>query len=171
MSETASGFVRALAALRERGVEFVLVGVGGINFYARTPGGAFATRDLDAFLAPEIENLRRALGVLSRLGYSLEAGNEPFVDIDDAAVLGRILERAASLRAIHPEAGEIDLLTAIAGFGYAELSEDATTFAVAGTEVRVGRLEKLLQSTQASGRPNDLAFLEAFRARALDDES
>ena len=38
MSQRASGFVRALSALREAGVDFVVVGVGGINFYARTPG-------------------------------------------------------------------------------------------------------------------------------------
>lgn len=170
MSEPVSGFVRALAALSERGVDFV-VGVGGINFYARTPAGAFATLDLDAFLAPGVENLQRALGVLSEIGYSFEAGREPFLEVDDAVVLGRILERGASLRAIHPEAGELDLLTSISGFDYEELSEDATTFAVAGVEVRVGRLEKLLRSKEASGRPKDLAFLQAFRARVLDDES
>lgn len=160
-----------MAALRGRGVEFVLVGVGGINFYARTPAEAFATLDLDVFLAPGVENLRRALGVLSELGYSFEAVREPFRDIDDALVLGRILERGASLRAIHPEASEIDLLTSISGFDYAELSEDATTFEVAGVAVRVGRLEKLLRSKEASGRPKDLAFLQAFQARALDEES
>jgi predicted nucleotidyltransferase len=109
--------------------------------------------------------------VRSRLGCSFEAADESLVDIDDAVVPGRILARGASLRAIHPEAGEIDLLTSISGFGSAELSEDATTFEVAGAEVRVGRLEELLQSKQASGRPKDLAFLEAFRARALDEES
>ena len=46
VSQPASGFTRALAALREAGVEFVVVGVGGINFYARTPGEGFATVDL-----------------------------------------------------------------------------------------------------------------------------
>ena len=48
MSEPISGFTRALAALGEGGVEFVVVGVGGINFYARTPADAFATLDVDA---------------------------------------------------------------------------------------------------------------------------
>jgi hypothetical protein len=33
---TASGFVRALSALRRAGVDLVVVGVGGVNFYART---------------------------------------------------------------------------------------------------------------------------------------
>ena len=56
MSQTVSGFARALAALGEAGVEFVVVGVGGINFYARTPADAFATLDIDALLAPTSEN-------------------------------------------------------------------------------------------------------------------
>ena len=64
MSETASGLARALAALGEAGVEFVVVGVGGINFYARTPADAFATLDVDALLAPAVENLELALRVV-----------------------------------------------------------------------------------------------------------
>ena len=47
MSQPASGFTRALAALREAGEDFVVVGVGGINFYARTPGQVSATVDLE----------------------------------------------------------------------------------------------------------------------------
>jgi len=40
VSQPASGFARALAALREAEIDFVVVGVGGINFYARTPNAA-----------------------------------------------------------------------------------------------------------------------------------
>jgi predicted nucleotidyltransferase len=170
VSEPASAFVRALTALSEAGVEFVVVGVGGINFYARTPSQAFATIDLDALLPPAVENLARALEVLGELGYAFEAGGEPFVDTADSLVLRRIVERGTSLAAIHPEASELDLMTSISGFGYSELAEDATPFEVAGTIVRVGRLEKLLRSKQASGRPKDLEFLRAFEARAADDD-
>ena len=80
-----------------------------------------------------------------------------------------MVERGASLSAIHPQLGQIDLMTSIAGFRYSELSSDATPFTVAGTEVRVGRLEKLLRSKRASGRPKDLEFLRAFEARSADD--
>ena len=72
MSQTASGFTRALAALWEAGVEFVVVGVGGVNFYARTPGEVFATVDLDALLRPAAGNLAVALQVLSGIGYTFE---------------------------------------------------------------------------------------------------
>jgi hypothetical protein len=77
---------------REAGAEFVVVGVGGIDFYARTPAEAFATLDVDAFVAPAVDNLRRALRALSGLGDSFEAGGEPFVDLADSLVLGRIIE-------------------------------------------------------------------------------
>jgi predicted nucleotidyltransferase len=159
VSQSASGFARALSALGEAGVDFVVVGVGGINFYARTPGQVFATIDLDTLLPPVVENLSTALRVLSGFGYAFEAGE----------ILARVVANGACLTAIHPEEGQIDLMTSLAGFSYAELDDDATAFRVAGVEVRVGQLEKLLRSKECSGRPKDQEFLRAFEARAAED--
>jgi hypothetical protein len=169
VAQPASGFIRALTALQQAGVEFVIVGVGGINFYGRTPGQAFATLDLDALLPPVAEKLAAALRVLSALGYTFEAGGEPFVDREDAEVLTRVVANGACLTAVHPALGQIDLMTSLAGFSYDELEVDATIFRVAGTDVRVGRLEKLLRSKERSGRPKDLEFLRAFEARDAGD--
>lgn len=165
MAEPASGFARALQALAEAGVAYLVVGVSGINFYARTPGDAFATLDLDALLAPETGNLKRALSVLSGLGYGFEGGGEPFVDTDDDPTLARVVATGSSLSAVHPESGQIDLMTSIAGFAWDDLARDAARFRVGDVEVRVGSLEKLLRSKAASGRPKDVAFLSAFEAR------
>ena len=173
MTTSVSGFASALSALGEAGIRFVVGGVGGINFYARTPADAYATLDLDALIAPEAENLRRALEALAALGYDFEAGGEPFLDVDDASVLRRVIESGANISAIHREAGQIDLVTSISGFDFDGLAGDASLFDVAGTSVRVGRLAKLLESTASSGRAKDIAFLTAFGAtRAVDaDES
>ena len=164
MSEPASGFLRALEALVREGVAFVIVGVGGINFYARTPAHAFATLDLDALLEPTVENLGKALRALAALGYAFEAGREPFLDLADEEALGGLVRHRATLSAQHPEAAQLDLLLAVDGFRYDELAADARTFRVAGVDLRVGALEKLLRSKEASGRPTDRAFLEAFEA-------
>jgi len=72
---------------------------------------------------------------------------------------------------IHPDAGQLDLLLSISGFSYPEIESDAAEFRVAQANVRVGSLEKLLRSKQASGRPKDLEFLRAFEARASDAEN
>ena len=96
MSSPASGYLLALAALNEAGVEYVVVGVGGINFYARTPALASATLDLDLLLAPEPANLGAALRALSGAGFSFSAGGEPFVELEDGAVLARVIENGAA---------------------------------------------------------------------------
>ena len=72
MSEADSGFVRALSALGDAGVAFVIVGVGGINFYARTPADAFATLDVDALVEMELEESRPRPHTL---GTFLSSGN------------------------------------------------------------------------------------------------
>ncbi len=168
MSRPASDFLPALTRWAEAHVAYVVVGVGGINFYARTPAHAFATLDLDALLEPRVANLRAALAVLSRLGYAIEAGGEPFVDLEDDEILQRVIQNGATLSAIHESGGQLDVMLSIAGFSYAELAADATVFRVGAVEVRVGRLEHLLRSKEASGRPKDLAFLRAFEARESD---
>lgn len=171
MSAPASGFLPGLSALVESGVEFVLVGVGGINFYARSPATAFATLDLDALLEPSVPNLRTALRALDARGYRFESGGEPFRDLDDETILARVVRRGASLSALHDAAGQLDLMLSISGYAYPELARDACSFRVGDLGVRVGRLEKLLRSKRESGRPKDLEFLRAFEARASDDEA
>ena len=170
VSQPTRGFARALAALREAGVDFVVVGVGGINFYARTPGQVFATIDLDALLPPVVSNLSAALRVLAERGYQFESAGEPFLDREDESVLARVVANGACLTATHSEEGQIDLMISIAGFTFAELDSDATPFEVGGALVRVGRLDKLLRSKERSGRAKDREFLRAFTARGSDEE-
>ncbi|MEX2208211.1 MAG: hypothetical protein WEF50_18465 [Myxococcota bacterium] len=158
-----------MAALAGAGVEFVLVGVGAINFYARDPAHAFATLDVDVLLAPRVANLRLALRTLAALDFRFESGGEPFLDVGDEAILATIVGRGATLCARHPSSAQLDLMVAITGFTYAELASDAIRFRVSDSEIPVGRLAKLLRSKQLSGRAKDRAFLEAFEARADDD--
>ena len=87
MAETASGFAQALAALAGAEVDSVIVGVGGINFYARDGAEAFATLDVDILLPPEPAQLRRALNALAARGFSFQAEGEPFLNGEDDAIL------------------------------------------------------------------------------------
>lgn len=170
MSAPGSAFEVGLAALAAAGVDFVLVGVGGINFYARDPAHAIATLDVDVLLAPRAANLRAALRALSECGFRFESGAEPFLDIDDDSALATIVERSATLCARHSSAAQLDLMVAITGFSYEELASDAVRFEVAGNEISVGRLGKLLRSKQLSGRPKDVAFLESFEAHVEEED-
>ena len=148
----------------------MIVGVGGINFYARTPAEAYATLDLDALLEPKVDNLRIALRVLGDMGYAFESGGEPFVDLDDESALETVVGNGVTLSAIDADAGEVDLLLSVSGYSYSDLASDSVEFRVADAVVRVGALDKLLSSKRASGRPKDVEFLRAFEARLAEDE-
>jgi len=169
VSPTPSGFVRGVDALASAGVEFVLVGVGGINFYARDGAHAFATLDLDLLLAPESSNFRCALKALSAGGFSFETGGEPFPDRNDETILARIVAAGGRVTAFHEDGAQLDLMLSVRGFLYADLAADARTFTVAGSQVRVGRLEKLLRSKELSDRPKDREFLRHFESREDED--
>lgn len=168
MSSLADPFVRALATLAEARVDFIIVGVGGINFFAKDPSEAVATRDLDILVRPAPEVLGTALSAFDRAGFYFEAGGEPFVDIADPDALAGVVGAGVTVAIRSDDGAEIDLMLSMSGFDFEGLAEDAVTFRVSGTEVKVGRLEKLLRSKELSGRPKDIAFLTMFKARNQD---
>jgi len=169
VSTPASPFLEALAALARVGSEFVVVGVAGINFYARDASGVVLTADLDLLLPPRVDALRTALAALSRTGFEFEAGGEPFIDVEDDAVLRRMIERGANVTAVTAQGVRIDLMPSLKGYRFDDLAGDAERFRVGDVEIRVGRLEKLLRSKELSDRPKDREFLRLFAARLRDE--
>jgi hypothetical protein len=66
-------FVDACRALIRDGVRFVVIGVWGANYYARSVGTTLATRDLDAFLPLDAHNLVLAWKACKSVGCSFHA--------------------------------------------------------------------------------------------------
>jgi predicted nucleotidyltransferase len=168
-SPASGGFLEALVALARARVDFVVVGVGGINFYARDASQAVETRDIDVLLAPRAEVLRDALAALAAAGFSFEAGGEPFVDLDDLPVLARVIERAAVVTAVDADGARVDLMLSGAGLRFDEVFAEAVRFRVEGAEVRVGRLETLVRAKELAGRPKDVEFLRMWAARLREE--
>ncbi len=164
MSPSASPPLGALIALARAGVPFFVVGVTGINFYAPDASRVVRTEDVDVLLAPRIEALRTALAALSGAGFSFRAGGEPFVDLDDRAVLGNVLARGATITAEDDAGARIDLMLSGLGLRFDDLAADAVSFRLGEVEVKVGRLEKLLRAKELAGRPKDVEFLRLYAA-------
>jgi len=169
VSPSASPFHVAIEALDRAGVEFVVVGVGGINFYARDASEVVRTVDLDVLLSRRVEVVRVALAALGSAGFVFEAGGEPFLDSADETVLERIVATGGNVVASF-EGARIDLMLSLAGFSFDELVADAERFRLGAVEVSVGRLEKLLRSKELAGREKDREFLRLFAARLRDEE-
>lgn len=157
--------LEALAALTRAGTPLVVVGVGGINFYASDASEVVATEDLDLLLAPRVDALKTALAVLDGLGFSFSAGDEPFLDIHDEGMLANAVRAGACLRARHPGGAALDLMLSGIGLAWEELSRDAVSFHVGDVDIRVGRLDRLLRAKELAGRPKDLEFLRLYASR------
>ena len=160
----------ALEALSRAGAPLVVVGVGGINFYARDPSEVVATEDFDVLLVPRAEALKTTLSALDRLGFSFVAGDEPFLDIRDDTILANAVRAGACVRARHESGAALDLMLPGQGLAWDEVVGDAVTFQVGEVEIRVGRLERLLRAKELAGRPKDVEFLRMFAARFANEE-
>ena len=68
LAEPLAEILRQLAAA---GVRFVVIGVGGANYYARAAGGLFATQDRDLFFPPDPQNLLACWQKFLALGWEL----------------------------------------------------------------------------------------------------
>jgi hypothetical protein len=69
-------YVRACRDLEKAGVRYVIVGAFGADLYARDTGCIIRTLDCDILLPADPLVLGRAVAVLKKLGYSMQAGGE-----------------------------------------------------------------------------------------------
>ena len=155
----ADPYLAVVRAFNRLGVRYVVVGMAGINYYARRPSEAFATMDYDILLEPTLGNAEKALDQVRRLGFSL--GTTQGV-LKLTALRAAVRERRTVV-ATTPDGVMVELLLAVSGFTFAELVQDAATVTIRGTPVKVGRLTKLLRSKRTANRPKDRAFLRRYQ--------
>jgi hypothetical protein len=70
-------FERLAAALQSARVRYVVIGVAGANYWARSGHTVFATRDFDVFLPADAENTMNAWKAAEASGLDLFHGDEP----------------------------------------------------------------------------------------------
>jgi len=151
-------YVEVCKRLEDQRVRYLIVGVFGINFYARQAGQIITTADCDVYLPVEFATLRKALETLKAMGFVFEAGGEPLPELDPALLRGIFRARVVVL-AERPDA-RIDICTQIAGAEFETLWRLRREFIVEDTIIRVGPLQALVKSKQLADRPKDRLFLE-----------
>lgn len=167
MAEPEDTFLALVDALRRRGVRFVLIGVAGANYYARSGGGVFVTEDFDLFLPPDPTNTQRAWSASESLDLELWVGDEPLDRPRDLALARAICERRALVR-ISGHGLAADLTMVMGGCSFAQVYLKRRDFRVRGVRVPVASLRDIVESKAAAGRPKDRLFL-ATHEEALQD--
>lgn len=142
----------------QRGVRYVVIGMSGINFYAKSPATAFSTLDYDFFLEPTLRNVRKALGCLKELGFTVGTAQE----ILKPENIRQVVRDQRTLIASTPEGLLVELLLKVSGYPFSEMAREAKTFNAGNIPVRVGQLSKLIRSKKLAYRPKDRQFLKRY---------
>jgi predicted nucleotidyltransferase len=138
-----SDWVDLLRELNAADVRFLLVGAHAVGVH----GVPRATRDIDVWVEPSIENASRVVAALARFGAPLAAIG---VDRSDFESLDRVVQ-------IGVPPNRIDLMTSLSGLSdFAGAWARRTGAELGGVPVQVIGLEDLLQNKRASGRDKDL---------------
>jgi len=149
-------FQKALVALRNAGVEFVLI--GGAAMVAH--GSALATQDLDICYERSHENIRRLVSALAPFHPRLRGApaDIPFRFDSDTLERGLNFTLATDL-------GDLDLFGEVAGLGAYKVVRAASDIVqVYGTDCPILSLDALIRAKQAAGRPRDLAAIPELEA-------
>jgi hypothetical protein len=156
--------LRALRALTNRGVRFVLIG----GFGGRLHGSPTVTNDLDLCYARDRENLEALASALIELGARLRGAPSDLPFQMDA----KTLEMGDHFTFV-TRAGNLDILGTPSGVkGFDELDRTAVEMDLDGLRVRVASIDDLIRMKQAAGRPKDLIEVEVLGAlREEIDES
>ena len=157
---------KVIDRLNRQGVAYVVVGMAGINYYAKNAAEMFATVDYDLFLEPTLHNVEKAVQLLSAMGFTLTTAKGPFT----REGLRQPVRNQETFVAATPEGVTVELLLRVSGYPFSEMARDAATFTVDGVPVRVGKLTKLLNSKRTANRPKDRQFLRRYQS-LLEHES
>lgn len=143
-------FREFIALLRDHEVPFLIVG----GYAVAAHGHPRYTADLDVWVALDPAAAAGLLDALTAFGFGdLDLTVDDFTEVDRVVQLG------------YPPL-RIDLMTSIDGVGFEEAYERRAEVELAdGLQVPFLSLPDLRRNKRASGRPQDLADLEALRDR------
>ena len=150
-------------ALSQRRVRYVVIDVGGANYWAHTAGVVFTTQDRGLFLPPDPDNLVEAWAACEDVGVDLWLTNEPLDRPRDRWLAERIVERRALTRGTGAPGLQVDLTLVMKGYDFEPVWASRRSFIVDDVEIPTARLLHIITSKHAAGRDKDRLFLATHR--------
>ena len=139
-------FAEMLSALSEAGARFLIVGAHALAAH----GAPRATGDLDIWVSPTPANARRVMQALTAFGAPLHD-----LTLDD-------LTRSDTVFQIGVPPSRVDILTGVSGVQFDDAWLRRVPLDVEGAAVSVISREDFIRNKRATGRPKDLADIEAL---------
>lgn len=151
-------YAEMLGGFNRQGVQYVVVDMSGINYYATSAEDTFLTQDFDVFVKPTIVNIKKAIKITKDLGYNVSAGGK---EVEDSQIK-EIIRLKKTIIATEPQGITFEFILAVSGYVFSQMVCDATIFTVGNIPIKVGKLRKLLLSKKIAGRKKDMQFLKRY---------
>lgn len=146
---------RLIQLLKENNVIFVIIGATALPVY----GYARATLDIDLFIKPNLNNIKRTMKALREFGYDLmDLSPEDFLK-------NKILIRQYIV--------EADFHPFVKGVSFEEIWKNKIKAKFGKTEVYFPSLDDMIKMKKAAGRAidkEDLKYLEKIKHKAISDK-
>lgn len=134
-----------LKLLNENEVKYVVIGATSFSVH----GYARATMDIDIFIEPSPENIKKVRKALQSFGYDLE-------DVSEQDMLeNKLLLRQYLV--------ETDIHPFVKGVNFEEVWNNRVIDEISGIPVNFSSLDDLIKMKKAAGRPKDVEDLKALK--------
>ena len=154
-------YLKVLSIFNRKKVDYLIIGVSGINYYAKSTMNIIMTADYDIFIKPEKKNVARALKVMSSLGYAIQTEDRTINKIDDKTVKN-IVDKRKTIICENVYHNLIELCLDVSGFTFEELCKNVNTFKAGKDKIFVANLKDLLKMKEVADRPKDRLFLKKY---------
>lgn len=144
MSRYSTELAAVCALLNEHQARYVLFGARAMQLWGTTR----ATRDIDILIEPTVENARRVLTALSRLG----------VGLADEWLADELSSRPVTVIGDSPR---VDVFTVMWSVHYPDAAAEARVFTLERVDIPTASIEHLIASKR-TGRLQDAADIEVL---------
>ncbi|MBL7157494.1 MAG: hypothetical protein ISS92_04975 [Candidatus Omnitrophica bacterium] len=152
-------YTELLDKFNRKEVQYVVIGMSGINYYASNAAETFSTQDYDIFVKPTIDNVRKAVLILKKLGYSVST-DEGEITSDCIKSITRYKKTIVAQDAYGVM---FELVLTVSGYTFGQMKKNIRIFLSGKVPIKVGNLNDLLTSKKLAGRTKDKVFLKRYK--------
>ncbi len=154
-------YLRVISNFNRYRVDYIVIGVSGINYYVSSSAQIILTADYDIFIRPDVNNVRHAIKVMRSLDYEVTTADGSIKRIDISQI-EKIVREKKTLICENPTHNLVELCLKVSGFSFGGLEKNKKIFRADRIKIMVASLKDMLRMKEIANRPKDRLFLQRY---------
>ncbi len=154
-------YLKVISEFNKNNIKYIVIGVSGINYYAKNAREIIMTGDYDIFLKPDTDNVLRAIKIMEKLEYVITAANKK-IKSNDVKEIEKIVRKRKTLSCENYYHNLVDFCLDVSGYTFDDLEKNVRIFKAGKEKIKVAALKYLLRMKEIANRPKDRLFLQKY---------